>query len=521
MLDISPKKFCATWVALVGLALFLCPLAQADESLALAWDPSPSPGVVGYMVYYGTDGTNFGSQIDVGTNTSVTMADLQPGTTNAFEVVAYDVNRIESPPSNLIEYSVPATTEAVLVQTNGPDISIMISGDGSFAQTLKGKVFQAGKQYTLTAAPAKGSVFSGWVSNGVVVSTNTKYSFLLGSNVVLQANFMPNPFIPAVGSYRGLFYVANDASVESSGSFTATVTSTGAYTARIGWGAANLPFAGAFSFVGAAPIKSIRHGSSTITVQLQLDLSGGPMTGTISDGTWSASVVANPAIYSRTNPAPQAGRYTMVIPGIANAPTQPGGNGFGAVMVNSLGDVSLSGTLGDGTAFTSSSVVATEGQWPFYVSLYGGKGSILGWLSFATNGDVNGQIDWFKVPEETAKLYPGGFTNGTEVVGSPYKDTNGLPVLGFADGLLSLINGDLTESITNEVGLGDIRATVSCTNKLSVQTSSGIFHGSVINPEDPKGRPIAVSGIVLQNQNYGAGYFLGTNQSGSVSLSAP
>ena len=370
---------------------------------------------------------------------------------------------------------------------------------------------------------AKGSIFTGWVSIGIVVSTIPTFTFLLKSNVVLQANFMPNPFIPAVGAYRGLYYVPNDASVESSGSFSASVTSAGAFTARFGLGAVNYSYAGVFKFDGTTAVKSFSRGRvlSPITVQLQLYLSGGPMTGTISDGTWTANLAANPAIYSRTNLAPQAGRYTMLIPGIYNSSGQPAGNGFASVTVNTLGAVSLSGTMGDGTAFISSSAVGSEGQWPFYVSLYGGKGSMLGWLTFATNGDINGQIDWFKTPQTTAKLYPGGFTNGTEVVGSTYKYTNGLPVLDFSDdtGTLSLINGDLAESITNEVGLGILPATASCTNKLTVMNASGMFHGTVINPATKK--PIAVSGIVLQKQNYGAGYFLGTNQCGSMSLSGP
>jgi hypothetical protein len=33
------------------------------------------------------------------------------------------------------------------------------------------------------------------------------------------------------------------------------------------------------------------------------------------------------------------------------------------------------------------------------------------------------------------------------------------------------------------------------------------------------GKPIAVNGVVLQNQNLGAGCFLGANESGSVILS--
>jgi hypothetical protein len=523
MRHISPTKFSATWAIYLALAWLLGLSANADQNLVLGWNPSSSPEVVGYLVYYGTDGTNFGSEIDVGTNTSVTMPGLQAGTTNAFEVVGYDINGIESPPSNLIEYSVPSLTEMVIGQTNGgSEFTLLLGGsttNGTFAQKLKGKVFEPGKRYTLTAAPGKGSVFTGWVSNGVVVSTTPTYSFVLGSNEVLQANFIPNPYIPAVGSYRGLFYVANDASVSNSGSFSAIVTSAGAFSASLALGAVHYSFAGEFNpLSGAAPVKSFpRRGLSPITVQLQLDFSGGPMTGSVSDGTWTAELAANPAIYSRTNLAPQAGRYTLLFPGTNNSSDQPAGNGFAAVTVNTLGDVSLSGSLGDGTAFTASSVVASQGQWPFYVSLYGGKGSILGWLSFATNGEVDGNIEWFKMPEPSAKLYPGGFNYGTDVIGSTYKYTNGQPVLGFPHGLLSLTGGDLPETISNEVGVGVMPATESSTNKLSVMNSTGMFRGSVINPATHK--PIAVSGIVLQNQNFGAGYFLGTNQSGSVYLS--
>ena len=413
----------------------------------------------------------------------------------------------------------PATVEIVTAQTNATtDFTLLMSGNGTFAPNLHGMVFEAGKRYTLIAYPAKGYVFANWLSNGVVVTNTSRISFLLGSNVVLQANFIPNPFIPTVGAYHGLFYVPNDAAEESSGSFSATVTSAGAYSAHIGQGAASYSFAGTFSPLTGAAFKSIpRRGLTPINVQLLLDMSNGPITGSISDGAWTADLVANPSIYSRTNPAPQAGKYTLLIPGSDNASAQPGGHGFGAVTVNTLGNVSLSGTLGDGTPFVSSSVVAGQGQWPFYISLYGGKGSILGWLSF-TNDGISGEIDWFKLPQTTAKLYPGGFTYGTNVIGSAYHYTNQIPVLGSTDCLLALLNGDLTEGITNDAALGpSVPATDPSNIKLSLMTSSGMFSGSTMNPEP--GKPITVHGIVLQNQNFGAGYFLGTNQTGSVLLS--
>src|ERR1035441_10119396 len=75
-----------------------------------------------------------------------------------------------------------------------------------------------------------------------------------------------------------------------------------------------------------------------------------------------------------------------------------------------------------------------------------------------------------------AKLYPGGFTINTEVIGSVYGYTNGLPVLGLAGGQLSLTNGNLTQSITND----------PTTNKLTFRTLSGLFKGNVMNPETGK-----------------------------------
>ena len=51
---------------------------------------------------------------------------------------------------------------------------------------------------------------------------------------------------------------------------------------------------------------------------------------------------------------------------------------------------------------------------------------------------------------------------------------------------------------------------------LTISTSTGRFTGSVVNPATKKQIPIY--GAVLQKQSIGAGYFLGTNESGEVFL---
>ena len=55
------------------LALFSAAHATA-ESLTLAWDPSPEPGVAGYTLAYGTQSGKYTGWIDVGNSTSYTVS---------------------------------------------------------------------------------------------------------------------------------------------------------------------------------------------------------------------------------------------------------------------------------------------------------------------------------------------------------------------------------------------------------------------------------------------------------------
>ena len=58
------------------------------------------------------------------------------------------------------------------------------------------------RRYSITAVPAKGSVFSNWVAGGVSV-INPKLTFLMTNGLVLEVNFAPSPFAPLAGTYAG------------------------------------------------------------------------------------------------------------------------------------------------------------------------------------------------------------------------------------------------------------------------------------------------------------------------------
>jgi hypothetical protein len=95
---------------LVVLTLFLSafPIAPAwAQSVSLAWNPSPSPTVAGYDVFYGLASGNYTSINNAGTNTSLTVSGMTPGDTYYFAVLAYDAYEEESAFSNEVTDTIP------------------------------------------------------------------------------------------------------------------------------------------------------------------------------------------------------------------------------------------------------------------------------------------------------------------------------------------------------------------------------------------------------------------------------
>lgn len=270
-----------------------------------------------------------------------------------------------------------------------------------------------------------------------------------------------------------------------------------------------------------------RAGTNALTVELQLHLGLGEdvVTGQITDGQWVTPVLAERlTFHAATNPAPFAGKYTIVIPGHGDGSAGPGGDGYGTVTVTPAGYASLSATLGDGSANVSQRVpISKNGFWPLYVSLYSGKGSLLSWMRFADRptDDFSGLLSWMKPNLPTHRFYPGGFTNETFALGSRYVPpalrTN--RVMNFSNGFVELGGANLASTILNDVLLTPTNRIINLSsNKLSmtITLSSGLFSGSAVRPDT--GRPVPFKGVLLQKANYGTGLHSGTNRTGRVSI---
>lgn len=372
------------------------------------------------------------------------------------------------------------------------------------------------------ATPANG--WSAWTAN-VTLSPGTNRFQAYAVNLATtpsqtnSAYFVPGPFDWVAGTCNGLFYdTTNGVTETNAGFFTITTTYLGQLSGSLLLSSTRYSFSGQFATNGFAQALIPRTHLDPLVVRLQLDMTQGTdhLTGSVSNLAWFAELAGDRAVFDgRTSIAPQAGLYTLVFQG-TNSNAAPAGDGWGTVTVNPAGSISLAGSLADGTAVTQSVPVSKNGQWPLYVSLYSGQGLLLGWLTFANNlaEGIQGDVVWVKPKGASGHYYPNGFTFQTGALGSP-APVKGVPLFNPTNLVLSLTGGNLARAITNHITV-DAKNQIHSTNHVSLTFSvpAGTFTGSVVDPASLKS--VSFNGVVLTNQNYALGYFLGTNQSGQV-----
>lgn len=417
----------------------------------------------------------------------------------------------------------PPPKITVKVQTSLPGRSLSVDGQ-NFVGTKTFKWDSGSAHVIATDSPqmdAAGRPFDwqGWSDGGDLLHTVTPES-----NTTYTAVFA-NPFTPLVGSYSGLY---SDTNIHS-GSINLALTDRRTFTGKLSLAGKRYSFSGQFGLTGEASVTvSAGGGNNSLTLSLQLDMApnGDMISGTVSNGAWLAAIQTLRAGFNaKSHPATNySGAYTIVFPGSPSGSGQPEGNGYGTMKIDSSGKVTLMGALGDATPYTASVRLSANGEFPIGLSLYGNKGTLLGWLLFTNQAasDLGGDLSWLKPAMASSKLFPGGFTNIDQVcVGSRYQRP--LPqnrALDITNGVVTFSGGSLSEPFTNSVTLGSNNkvANLSTTNKLTLSIASltGAFNGNVRAPGSTKSIPF--KGVLLQKQNAAFGVFSGANQTGSVTL---
>ena len=413
----------------------------------------------------------------------------------------------------------------LMFQANFAPLNLAKSGSGTFSPDLRiAQNLIAGNTYTIAAVPGAGQLFTGW--SGMTTSLAARITFRMSTNVNLQANFIPNPFLPVQGTYSGLFHEDAAVRAESAGFFTISVGSRGGYSGNLQLGTRRLSVSGQLDLQCQATQLISLTPSNTLTLSLSFGTGdqADKVSGTLTDGAWVSALAGDRAVFNaRSKPAPFAGSYTLVLPGSDGDPGLPAGDGYGTARVSTSGLVSFSGTLADGTGISQSATVSKDGFWPLYVSVYSGQGVLMSWLAFTNQpeSDINGLLSWIKPAISNAQHYAAGFTQECQAIGSAYVQPAKACTLdlNLTNANLAFSGGDLSASFTNCIVVGQFgRLFNESTNALSVGFSplNGSFTGHVTDPATTKSLPF--SGVVFQKQNVGYGFLLGTNQSSRVNL---
>jgi hypothetical protein len=215
-------------------------------------------------------------------------------------------------------------------------------------------------------------------------------------------------------------------------------------------------------------------------------------------------------------PCPLAGQFTARF--VPTEDTLPAGAGFATLRIKSNGLLRWSGRLPDGTAWSRTSWLRDDLTAVFYVPLYERTGSLSGLVSFATQDGVRGSGDlvWSRPDLEVP-----GFAGDLQMTASPYTPPPaGERALDFPSGTLTLTAGDLPAQVNkmaslNTTNVFGVSPDLGEQLTLKIEPETGLMSGSFLHPN---GATTELLGIVDQLERSGAGYFLGPQTGGALSL---
>ena len=532
-----------------GLLLFLCLKASALTSVTLAWDPSPDPTVASYKLYYGRATGVYTNWVDAGASNTVTLS-LNQGTRYFFAATAIDTLGQESAFSTETNYvpggnQLPAISsipdQFLTVNTASPSLSFTVSDAETPASSLvvsaasdnSSVVAQSGialggsgGNRTVRVTPVSGASGNAMITltvNDGVDTSSTSFQVNVSSS-----RPPPTNFIPAAATYSGLFYESDQVQFASAGSFKLTTTPKGSYSAQLKHQGKSYSVTGKLDTEGRGSNSIVRKGLSSLLLRFDCGTSNqaAALFGTLSDTGWVAVLSGDRLVFnSRTNPAPWAGNYTLVLPGQDDG-SSPSGHSYGTVKVKTTGAISFAGSLGDGTHVSQATWLSKDGVWPFYVSLYSSKGLLISWLGVtnapANVADIAGVASWIRLANPLSHFYPAGFTNECNAAGAVYVKPATIMdhIVHLNNAHMEFSGGNIPEAFTNAVQIGmSSKILNGSTNSLAMSFSltSGTFSGHVLDPMTMKSRTFG--GAVLQKFNVGYGTLVGTNLTSQVELS--
>ena len=207
-------------------------------------------------------------------------------------------------------------------------------------------------------------------------------------------------------------------SLSRTGAFTGTLNFGGTLLNQIGQAnAGNYSFMGMVDSTGKMVRTIQRRGLPPIVFTLHFDAESSTISGTATSLDDAARFTSELSLANRTAPGPIAGAYPIQIIPDGTVGT-PGGPGTANVRIRTTGNVIITGTMPDGTPFSSTAYLHADQTFPLYTILYHGhasaRGSLRGLVQFpgaiAARGLFRKGLEWFKPARARDTLFPDGFS---------------------------------------------------------------------------------------------------------------
>jgi hypothetical protein len=424
-------------------------------------------------------------------------------------------------------------------------LTLLTNGVGTISRNFTGNVLEVGRSYTVTAVAGTGQVFSNWV--GGVTSSSKALSFLMQPNLVLQANFVPDPYIALKGNYNGLFYPMAGSYMTTNATGTNTgfiklslLSDQGGFSGSLQLGGATLPFSGQFNVQLQSQVSVARWGKTPLALSLQLHAAiydavmdetwTNVLTGSVTNGDqWVSALCAYRAATGSSNA--YAGLYTLLIEGCNDwgqcfgpgAQDLPNGDSPAAVKITPAGAITMMGTLADGANISQITAASEQGYWPLYVPLYGGRGFLAGWMVLATD-QTSYPLRWQMPPSVAGHFNTNGFGQDRQGFLTPYLvPPPGQNAVPWTNGTVVMTGGDLpqpadpAQDLQSQVVLSNNLVQVtggSISNlNLRITVANGLFTGSFVNPVTQRVTSFR-GALVADPDSSSGGWWLGSQGQG-------
>jgi hypothetical protein len=431
-----------------------------------------------------------------------------------------------------------------------------------------------GTSVRLTATPRPGFLFSHWNVSpaGALVSGSDMTLTMPAEDIGAAAVFVPNPVLPVAGqgnTFHGVLRPdpMTDAGNDTVGFIIGTlVPASGLFSGRVLMNGTSQVFVATFFgngsalfTVAGARVPSLAFDGGARSLTLSLDGSGGILaqvtagsktsSGTLARAKHSASSGLPSTLLNDRFPLAAAANnrafLTVALPAKTQTPpmalsSYPQGDGYGTLVISSLGVATFAATLADGSSFTASSSVVVGDRIPFLAQLSVPVGSLSGALALdtsAADSDVTASdLLWFRpavvqLPGATGaaqatQRYTAGWPQGIKVdaVGALYNRNQdvqtslSLPAAHASDGngVIQLSEGKLVSAV--EISrfnvVGNVVTKIPATNasfSLTLVPSTGSFSGVFTPKWTSRSSDLPVfRGVILQKglSRGGYGWFL-------------